>query len=291
MGTVAALYRYPVKSMLGEQLTRAEVTARGLTGDRRFAVLDGSGAVGSAKHPRKWGELLHCRSRLVGSGASEGAEAAAAARVELPDGTILSAGDAELDARLSRLLGRPVHVSDVPPEHGTLERAVPEYPGGVPDVLRAGAVVDGTGSTITSGRVAPGTFFDFGAVHLVTTASLRRLRGLHPAGDFDPRRFRPNLVVDVPDVDGFPEDSWAGATMRVGRVLLRVTVPTPRCAVPTLGHDELPADPGVMRAVAREHRVPVLTLGALACLGVYAEVLEPGTVRTGDAVTVGSAQQ
>ncbi|MFD7032188.1 MOSC domain-containing protein [Streptomyces sp. NPDC059917] len=288
MGTVAALYRYPVKSMLGEELTRAEVTTRGLTGDRRFAVLDGSGAVGSAKHPRKWGELLRCRSRLVGTGA---AGAAGAARVELPDGTVLSAGAAELDARLSDLLSRPVRVSDVPPEHGALERAVPEYPGGVPDVLRAGAVVDGTGSTITSGRVSPGTFLDFGAVHLLTTASLRRLRMLHPGGDFDPRRFRPNLLVDVPDVDGFPEDSWAGATLRIGRALLRVTVPTPRCAVPTLGHDELPADPGVMRAVAREHRVPVLTLGALACLGVYADVLEPGTVETGDAVTVRSARQ
>ncbi|WP_330334328.1 MOSC domain-containing protein [Streptomyces sp. NBC_00536] len=278
MGTVAALHRYPVKSMLGEALTSVRVTAEGLAGDRAFAVLDGAGGVGSAKHPRKWGTLLRCRSRLTGPGA---------ARVELPDGTTLSAGAPELDLRLSGLLGRQVRVSDEPPAHGgTLERAVPAFEGGVPDVMRDRAVVDGTGESITSGRVASGTFFDFGRVHLVTTASLRRLRQAHPAGDFDPRRFRPNLVVDLPGESGFPEDAWAGAALRIGTALFRVTVPTPRCVVPSLGHDELPADPDIMRTVAREHRVPVLTLGPLSCLGLYLDVLEPGTIRIGDAVTV-----
>ncbi|MFD8986223.1 MOSC domain-containing protein [Streptomyces sp. NPDC059564] len=278
MGTVAALRRYPVKSMLGEALTAVKVTEEGLSGDRKFAVLDEAGAVGSAKHPRKWEPLLSCRSRLTAPGT---------ARVELPDGTALPAGAPELDERLSGLLGRRVSVSDKSPEHGTLERAVPAYDGGVPDVLRAGASVDGAGDAVTTGRVAPGTFFDHGTVHLVTTASLRHLRRAYPAGDFDPRRFRPNLVVDVPGGPGFPEDAWPGSTLRIGEALFRVTLPTPRCVVPTLSHGELPADPGIMRAVAREHRVPVLGLGRLSCLGVYLDVLEPGAVRTGDAVTRG----
>lgn len=280
-GTVAALRRYPVKSMLGEVLDAVRVTEQGVSGDRVFAVLDEeAGTVGSAKHPRKWGALLSCRSRLSGSGA---------ARVELPDGTALHAGEAELDKRLSELLGRRVSVSDSPPETGggVLERAVPEYEGGVPDIVRQRAFTDGTGETITRGRVAAGTFFDYGKVHLVTTASLERLRAVHPAGDFDARRFRPNLVVDVPGGGpGFPEDAWPGGALRIGEVLFRVTVPTPRCVVPTLAQEELPADPGIMRAVAREHRVPVLTLGRLSCLGVYLDVLEPGTVRVGDTVTV-----
>ncbi|MEV7502393.1 MOSC domain-containing protein [Streptomyces sp. NPDC093018] len=282
MGTVTAVRRYPVKSMLGEALTAVRVGERGLSGDRRFAVLDAAGAVGSAKHPRKWEPLLRCRARLTGPGT---------ARVELPDGTVLAAGTAALDARLSELLGRQVTVSDKPPEHGTLERAVPGYEGGLPDVLRATASPDETGDLITSGRVAPGTFFDHGTVHLVTTASLRRLHQACPAGDFDPRRFRPNLVVDLPGGPGFPEDSWPGATLRIGAALFRVTVPTPRCVVPALRHDELPADPGIMRTVAREHRVPVRTLGPLSCVGVYLDVLEPGTVRTGDPVTVDTGKQ
>lgn len=277
MGIVKALCRYPVKSMLGEALTAVWVTEEGLSGDRRFAVLDERGAVGSAKHPRKWEPLLRCRSWLAGSGT---------AQVELPDGIVLPAGTVELDARLSDLLGRRVSVSDSPPEYGTLERAVPEYEGGVPDTLRDGAFMDETGDAVTSGRVASGTFFDYGKVHLVTTVSLRRLRQVYPAGDFAPRRFRPNLVVELPGGPGFPEDSWLGSTLRIGEALFQVTVPTPRCVVPTLSHEELPADPGIMRAVAREHRVPVLSLGPLSCLGVYLDVLEPGAVQRGDAVTI-----
>lgn len=65
MGTVAALHRYPVKSMLGEALTDVRITAAGLSGDRMFGVLDGAGAVGSAKHPRKWEPLLRCRKPAV----------------------------------------------------------------------------------------------------------------------------------------------------------------------------------------------------------------------------------
>ncbi|MGV9342399.1 MOSC domain-containing protein [Streptomyces sp. NPDC003688] len=274
MATVTALRRYPVKSMLGESLTSVAVTARGLHGDRMAAVLDETGAVGSAKHPRKWGQLLSCRATLADT-----------VTVELPDGTELSPGDPELNARLSKLLGREVFVSDDPDRGGgALERAVPAYEGGLPDVLRDTARTDATGAAVTSGRVAPGTFFDYGRVHLVTTASLERLRSAYPGGDFDARRFRPNLVVDTPGTSGFPEDTWLGGQLRVGEALFRVAVATPRCVVPTLAQAGLPADPGIMRTVAREHRVPVFDLGRLSCVGVYLDVLEPGTVRRGDEV-------
>ncbi|WP_062651584.1 MOSC domain-containing protein [Streptomyces maremycinicus] len=280
MGTVAALYRYPVKSMLGEGVTTVAVTEDGLSGDRAYAVLDVTGAVGSVKHPRKWGALLRCRGRLEESGVVQ---------VVLPDGAALAVEDPELDARLSKLLGRPVFLSAAVPQHSRLERAVPEYEGGVPDSVRGTAAVDETGVSITTGSVARGTFFDFGRVHLVTTASLARMRGVYPAGDFDARRFRPNLVVDTDGGPGFPEDAWPGSRLRLGEALFRVVVPTPRCVVPTLGHDELPADPGIMRAVARVHRVPVFDLGRLSCLGVYLDVLEAGTVRVGDAIILEAA--
>ncbi|MEU1226264.1 MOSC domain-containing protein [Streptomyces sp. NPDC005828] len=207
--------------------------------------------------------------------------------VELPDGVIRTVGDPELDARLSKLLGRQVCVSASAPAHSTLERAVPEYEGGVPDAVRATAFVDGTGEKITAGKVASGTFFDYGRVHLVTTSSLTRLQSVYPAGDFDPRRFRPNLVIETGEGPPFAEDGWQGWQLRVGEALFRVVVPTPRCVVPALGHDELGADPGIMRAIAREHRIHVFDLGRLACLGVYLDVLEPGEVRLGDSITVG----
>jgi uncharacterized protein YcbX len=276
MGTVAALYRYPVKSMLGEPLASVVVTHAGLSGDRTHAVLDEKGAIGSAKHPRKWGHLLGCRSRVAEDDTVV---------VELPDRTAFTVGDPDLDARLSKLLGIQVCVIASAPAHSRLERAVPEYEGGVPDVLRASASVDGTGEKITVGKVAPGTFFDYGRVHLVTTSSLTMLRSVCPAGDFDPRRFRPNLLVDTGELPPFAEDGWQGWRLRVGEALFHVLVPTPRCVVPTLGHGELKADPGIMRAIAREHRVPVFDLGRLACFGLYLDVLEPGSIRLGDTVT------
>jgi uncharacterized protein YcbX len=274
--SVAALYRYPVKSMLGEAVESVAVSPAGLSGDRAYAVLDGTGAVGSVKHPRKWGGLLACRSRWGRDGRVE---------VELPGGATHPAGAPDLDAGLSALLGRRVRVSAEPPEEGRLERAVPAFEGGLPEVARASASVDGTGEAITVGSVASGTFFDFGRVHAVTTSSLAALRAAHPAGDADPRRFRPNLVLDTGDTPGFPEDAWHGRRLRVGGALLRVVAPTPRCVVPALRHGGLPADPGVTRAVAREHRIPAFDVGRPACLGVYLDVLEPGTVRLGDPVT------
>ncbi|WP_234325701.1 MOSC domain-containing protein [Streptomyces sp. NRRL S-146] len=179
--------------------------------------------------------------------------------VELPDGTAFTAGEPDLDARLSKLLGRQVCVSATAPDHSRLERAVPEYKGGVPDAVRASASVDATGDKITVGKVASGTLFDFGRVHLVTTSSLTTLRSVHPAGDFDPRRFRPNLLVDTGELPAFAEDSWQGRRLRVGEALFRVLVPT-------LRHDKLKADPGIMRAIAREHRVPGLRPGSAGVL-------------------------
>ena len=278
-GTVARIRRYPVKSMLGEDLAAGVFGGKGLAGDRVFAVLDDAGAVGSAKHPRKWGPLLSCRSTV-------GADGTVRVRVASPDGAEYIAGSDELDDRLSRLLGRPVVVSDKPPENGLLERAVPEYEGGSPRAARSAAVTDATGTAITSGHVAAGTFFDFGPVHVVTTASLEALRRRHPDHDFDARRFRPNVVIDTGARDGFPEDEWQGRRIRIGDAVLQVMVPTPRCVIPTLAHDELPADPGLMRAAAREHRIPVFDMGPLTCVGVYLQIVEPGVVRLGDRVAV-----
>jgi uncharacterized protein YcbX len=277
IGTVTRIRRYPVKSMLGEDLSAGAVGSRGLEGDRVFAVLDGSGAVGSAKHPRKWGPLLSCRSSQ---------DADRRVRVVLPDGTGQVAGSAGLDQRLSALLGRPVRLSDKPLQDGRIERAVPDYDGGAPQSALADSVLDATGTRVTSVGVATDSFRDFGPLHAVTTSTLQTLRQRRPGPDFDPLRFRPNLVLDTGSVDGFPEDQWPGQRIRIGDTVLEAIIPTPRCVVPTLAHGELPADPTLMRAVAHEHRIPVLTMGSLTCVGIYLKVLTPGPVRLGDPVTM-----
>lgn len=268
-GTLALIRRYPVKSMLGEDIARATVDARGIAGDRRLALVHReTGRVASAKHPRVWRGLLTLRAH----GAFPGV------RITAPDGTCRPAADPDVHEWLSALLGQPVDLVDAPPPEATLDRAVPE------EVLRHGVTADVPVKRSHLGGGAPaGTFFDFAPLHLVTTSTLARLRELGSGAQ--PDRYRPNLVVATARA-GFVENAWVGRTVRVGPdLVLRVLVPTARCAVPTLAHGDLCRDPEALRVPARHNRVvPLPALGPQPCVGVYAEVLSPGSVSTGDDV-------
>lgn len=252
---LSSLHRYPVKSLLGESLPSALITPRGLDGDRRHALLDtATGLIASAKHPRLWGALLTAR-------------ASGDLTVEIGGRVIDDVGRA-----MSDLTGRQLTLIDTPPATARLRRAVPEK-----------LLDEGTEefTTSTLGAVLPGTFFDFGPVHVITTATLRTIAG-HAGHAVEAERYRPNLVIDS-DEDGFPEDGWD--EIRVGAVRLKLIVQSPRCVVPTLAHGDLPSDPEAMRVLARHHRVET-KYGVFATAGAYFSVLEPGEVRVGDAVRI-----
>jgi uncharacterized protein YcbX len=254
--------------MLGEDVAASDVTKAGLAGDRRLAVLSRqTGKIASAKYPRLWRDLLTLSAREAGD----------AVRITLPEGRTVRSTDGDVDAVLSALLGQPVSLIATPPPGASLDRAVPEA------VLRDGvdAQVPAEISHIAEGSPA-GTFFDFAPVHLLTTSTLGRLAALSPRRLADPERYRPNIVVRTEE-DGFTENGWLDRDLRVGdELVLRVIARTPRCAVPTLAHGGLARDPDALRVPARHNRV--VALGSRApepCVGVYAEVLNPGTVRTG----------
>ena len=131
--------------------------------------------------------------------------------------------------------------------------------------------------TVTDWDLPPGTFFDLAVVHVLTTATLDRLRELYPQGRFEVRRFRPNIVVANEGV-GFVENEWVGHTLAIGdEVRLRITDPCPRCVMTTLAQGDLPKDSGILSAAAQSNKANV---------GVYADVISGGVVRRGDAVTV-----
>ncbi len=258
--TVASLHRYPVKSMLGEDLEQLEVDRHGVVGDRRFALLDTvSGRVATAKQPRWWRDLLQCRAVSTADGV----------RIVLPDGRRLPADEA--DAAMSALLARPVRMAATRSEGAAVERPDPE------DVLARGLDADIDPAILEIAQGTPGgRFVDHSPIHLITTATLERL-------GVEALRYRPNLVIDTPDdQEPFGENAWLGREFSVGEVRLRGTLPTPRCSVPTLEHGDLPRAPQALRPLIELNRVEVEGFGVLPCAGMYAQVLRTGTIRVGD---------
>jgi hypothetical protein len=281
VGALAELWRYPVKSMLGERVADAEVDVHGLPGDRRLALVDrASGKIASAKAPRLWRELLHCSATLD---AESGAETGV--RIDVPGGKPLWSTDSDVDEVLSAFVGRPVHLADTPPADATLDRSLPD------EVLRAGvdAEVDAGLVRIGSGTPAGGGFVDFAPLHLITTSTLDRIAELSPRGAIEVERYRPNLVIRT-EAAGFVENDWFGRKIRIGeRLRLKVIAATPRCAVPTLEHGERPRDIAALRTLAAHNRIPAMPdLPAEPCAGVYAQILAPGRIAPGDRVLVGT---
>jgi uncharacterized protein YcbX len=258
IGSVVSLWRYPVKSMLGEELNASEVTGVGLLGDRGYAVIDKSdGKAASAKNPRRWPTLFDFRAAL-----DDGT-----ARITLPDGTLVSSDQEDVDRILSKAFGRDVSLRAAGGNSPTSEGLWPDMPG------------LSHRDTIHEFALSQGTFFDAGMVHLLTTATIERFREAYPPGRFEVRRFRPNIVVQLStDEKGFVENDWVGRTIAVGDdVRLNVTKLCSRCIMTTLPQGDLPKDPGILRTLAQHN-------GANA--GVYAGVMCGGTIRRGDAIAL-----
>lgn len=274
VGTVAALHRYPVKSMQGEALDAVEVGPGGIVGDRSWALRDiETGRVVSAKRPRPWGAALACTA----TGLDDDVQ------IELPSGERFGILDGGLSVALEAVFGRTVATERwTPGEQPSYDSEWPEVDG----VSLSGDLALPT--NLTGEGVG---FVDLGELHLLTTASMRTVAEADPELVVDARRFRPSVLIDTGDATGFPEnDDWAGATLRIGAgadaVEVAVGEPAPRCIMTTLAQGDLPRQPGVLRTIARiNHRES--DFGSFACLGAYATVARPGTVRAGDVVTLG----
>ncbi len=266
IGSVVSLWRYPIKSMMGEELGTSPVTERGLLGDRAYALIDTStGKVASAKNPRKWPNLVDFRANY--SETPRLGEKTPSVRITAPDGEIVASDQGDIDQTLSARLGRDVTLVSAAPDTPKLEEYWPDMDG-----------LDHR-ETVTDEEMPSETFFDLAVVHVLTTATINRLRELYPQGRFEVRRFRPNIVVEPASGDtAFVENSWVGRTLNLGdKVALRITRPCPRCVMTTLPQGDLPKDVGILRTVAQHNQTHV---------GVYASVLKGGRISRGDAARV-----
>jgi uncharacterized protein len=273
IGVVQDLFRYPVKSMLGERLSVVEIGAYGVIGDRAYALQETNGRVLTAK---KWPNLLDFRAAYE---PTAGPTDVAPLRITLPDGRTVFAQDPDASAVLSAVLGRTVVLERADSNlHSHAEIDPATVFGDVP----VEQVMPGrTAATMPdSFALPPGTFFDSASMHVLASGTLAYLHTLVGVdAQLDPRRFRPNMFVETAlGVESFMEDGWLEGTLEVGeRVQIVQLRPTLRCVMTTHRQAELGRDLRILRAAAQHHHDHV---------GVWASIGRGGTVRVGDPVVL-----
>ncbi len=273
VGIVAGLWRYPVKSMLGEQVAEMEISERGAAGDRAYALRElATGRIVSAK---KFPAMFGFRAAYEQPPTFAGFAPVA---IKLPDGRGIRAEDSDASEAISAALGSKVRIE-------RCDAIGRERAGIDPKTVFADVPVEKVIPGLTADTMPPdfslarGTFFDSAPMHIVASGTLRHLARLAPGSVFDPRRFRPNIFIDTGlDADRFIEDEWEGGTIAIGDSLKIVKpVAALRCVMTTHPQDDLPRDYAVLRTAAQHHRVNV---------GLFAQVGAPGTIRLGDPVLI-----
>ena len=259
---VASIRRYPVKSMMGEELNSVEVTKRGLAGDRAYSLIDvETNKLVNAKHPQKWPEMFAYRAGYTAPPASP--EDVPSVYITLPNGDVIDSTSGDAEQTLSAALRKAVRLVRPDESDKGFEGFVPTVEG----VSDHDFVFD---------KISPpGTFFDIGLIHILTTSSIDALQKTVPGSRIESRRFRPNLVIRTDGEEGFVENAWVGRTVRIGQVVLKIKQPTQRCVMTTLAQGDLPKDMSVLKAIYQNNG---------GNIGVYAEPVQIGTVRVNDAV-------
>lgn len=247
---IRQLWRYPVKSLRGEQLQQVSVTSA-ITADREFGVFDAvSGKLLSAKSVPG---LLHLRARHR-AGETE----------ILHDHSWLAATAPEAVAALSAAAGRPVQV----------RRAIADVVSAIDMEVDDGDV---RAEALTTFETQPGSLFDSRSpLHLVSAATLQSLEADYAAGAGAVERYRPNLVVD--GITALAEDAWVGRTVKLGSVIATVRCKTERCVLPSRAQrDEVALDRGLLRFLKNQREF---------CVGIYLQIEQAGEICVGDPIVV-----
>lgn len=277
---LSRVWRYPVKSMIGEEITAADIDSLGMVGDRAWAVRDE--VRGGIRGAKKIGGLMRFAAAYADGPGS-------AVMITLPDGgDTVRAGDAQANTAVSAALDHDVtlwprlpatdleHYRRGAPDSEDLMEELMAIFGREPDEPLPDLSV--FPPEILEFESPLGTYYDAFPLLIMSTSAFRAMTDALPESAIDIRRFRPNLVIDTGDESGHPELGWAGKTLRVGDVELEIVVGCPRCVMVTREiDDDTPQDRTVLRHIVRELDQNV---------GVYATVTRPGSVRVGDAVSL-----
>jgi uncharacterized protein len=233
IGTVAELWRYPVKSMGGEKVDEITLTEHGAVGDRVYALRELKyGGIMSARLFAAMLQLSAVCERPPASGISP------RVRIDLPDGRAIHAEDRDASDALSDFFQFSVRLERPREAPLTMEEI---------EAIREGRAF-----------LPPRDLYDEDVLHVLASGTLAHLRRLQPGSDFDVRRFRPNVYVDTGERSGgFIEDRWLGGELEIR--------PARRCAMTIHPQTHLPADPATLRTAAQHHGAYV---GAFAAVGL-----------------------
>jgi uncharacterized protein len=272
VGTLTEIWRYPVKSMLGEQVNELAISVRGGMGDRAWALRDlESTRIASAK---KYSRLLEFRASYEGPPTNE---CPGRVRIEAPGGRVMYPDEAGTSEEISAIIGKPLRLERAQSHRREKTGIDPTTVFG--DVPVQNLVPEHTAQTLPDYfELKEGTFFEKAALHVLASGSVQHLRQLQPEAVIDQRRFRPNFYVETgAEWTGFVEDAWLGGTLSVGATLrIDDMQPALGCVTTTLAQGDLPRDLGVLRTSAKHHG---------GCVGVFGAVKGAGgLVRIGDSV-------
>lgn len=290
VGTVASLWRFPVKSMGGERVARTGLSETGLLGDRAYALIDtATGKVVSAKSVKRFPGILDCHAAFVTE--PEVGRDLPPVRITLPTGQSVQSDAADVNRILSDHFGQAVSLARSAPADFTIDQYHPDIEGADPAGYQDTTVEAKLGAAMFAAVGSPspvpvGAFFDVFPMSLVTTSTLRQFEALAPESRWDVRRFRMNVVVETTP-QGFVENGWVGQAVAIGETSrLRVAMADPRCVMTTLAQGDLPNDPGILRAAVQHNRLPLMGGALFPCVGVYTAVDAGGSLQVGDVVAV-----
>lgn len=282
VGTVSQLWRYPVKSMGGEQIESAQIDGNGVAGDRGWAVREIEADV--TRNAREMPRLLQFAAAYAESPGFD--NRSPAVTITTPDNAQVQSSDADRNQRLSDILGRPVLLTPLHPADDLAWYARAPMPEGVDPMQALRQIMgmeeddplpdfSGLPQELQGFSTPPGTYFDCYPIHIMTTSSLSTLASVGGGDDVDVRRFRPNVLIDTGNAEGLLEVDWTGKKLRLGEVVIEMKTTTVRCSVPAHAQRDF----GNSRAVGR-----ALIEKTKQHLGSYCNVLEGGIVNLGDTV-------
>lgn len=284
IGRIRQLWRYPVKSMTGEALTEATVDRSGIIGDRKWAPMDSIS--GQLTNCRVFPRLLTCAAYY--EQVPEPGYAVSHAAIVLPDGRTIHTSDAFVDTTISAIAGHPLSLQALQPpsdvEHYRIREQMspkvmrkrmglpPDYP--IPDFSMYEPEMLQELQQFATPR---GSYKDAYPLHILTSTALASLRSAAPGVDTDPRRFRPNILIETDDNTGYPEHDWQGFELFIGDAILQCGPKVVRCCMPSLPQHDLTAEPEI-GAVLRDD--------VKMYFGAYVHVRQPGRIRAGDDVVL-----